>query len=389
MSEQKKDLETRDEKVKIEISDDENDNELEATKSDYFGIFNMFNRSSKYSSTSNSQMTTITNEQLQKLITDTVNGLKDVLRPSEPHRSLPKIEVPKLSMDNYAMWSTSLKNVLKIYKWWIEPSTNVAALTADEKEISQRAALFIACHLDEANASLINDSNRNCFLTAWNDIERFHRPQASTILTKIHSALRKIQFDGRESIEKHLMRIEAQFTRLSEIREPLSTQHQAAIILSSVEGSPQFESVFQSALWTDSASLTVSKVKTILLSVEKQSQTQDAHLARQPQRQRPTSSQMYKHPQKSLRCRTCGTNEHSWIYCLKNPKRIPSRPRSAGANVAASDLYTSTTPNETEIAYTSHVDSVKTAQGFKRNSPYTRKSKRMDNRFRCKCAHYL
>ena len=107
-------------------------------------------------------------------------------------------------------------------------------LTTAESEKNKRAALFISCYLDEHNAALINSSNATCFISSWNAIEKWHRPRSATLLTDNLRQLKAINHRAGQSVEEHLIKLEAQFARMSEIKKTLSEDHQVAIILASV-----------------------------------------------------------------------------------------------------------------------------------------------------------
>ena len=146
----------------------------------------------------------------------------------------------------------------------------------------------MACYLDDQNASFINETNEKSFISAWNSIQKFHQPRSATLLTDIHKQLRAINHKSGQSIESHLMKLEAQFTRLHEIDKTLSESHLVAIILASVSESPDFASVFHSAMWEDETTLTIAKVKSVLISTHRRQTSEkeeEAHQSKfKPQR---------------------------------------------------------------------------------------------------------
>lgn len=72
-----------------------------------------------------------------------------------------------------------------------------------------------------------------------------HQPKTAIVLTDIHGRIQAIKHQPGQSIESHLKKLEAQFARFHEIDRKLSDDHLAALILSIVNDSPDFASVFR------------------------------------------------------------------------------------------------------------------------------------------------
>lgn len=245
----------------------------------------------------------------------------------------PKVDIPKLTMSNYVDWSKKLRYALMLHQLWVDPTKDPATLEADDKAKSSKAVLFLACYLDNQNAVLVNESNDTCFITAWNQIKRFHQPQAATIITDIYSSIQDLQHQPGESIESHLIKMEAQFSRFHEIGEKVSEKHMAAMILTSVRNSSEFKSVFETAIWGEESSLTIAKVKSVLISTQRQHNNFNTFKANSSTSRPPSSSSSAKRPFKSRKkhnrqprdpvkgweCKDCEMDNHERRFCTRKP----------------------------------------------------------------------
>lgn len=210
-------------------------------------------------------------EKITKAVCESIVASSSKTSPS------PKIDPPKLNMRNYVDWSKKIRSALKFNNLWIDPGKDLTTLTEKEKEINKRAAYYVAVHLDHQNASFVNESNEESFILIWNSIKRFHQPRTATVLTDIYSKLQELKHTSGQPVEEHLMKLEAQFARFTEADHPISEPHQVALILTSVKDSPDFSNVFHSAMWEEDSSLTVAKVKSVLISTSKRSTGDEDH----------------------------------------------------------------------------------------------------------------
>lgn len=251
----------------------------------------------------------------------------------EPHP--PKIDLVKLNAKNYEDWSKKIKYALQFHKLWIDPDTKVVALNEEEKSRNKKAFLFLACHLDDQSANLINDRNEHCFITTWNDIKQFHKPRTATVLTDIYSKLQEIQHKSGDPISVHLVKLEQQFARFHEIKEKVDEKHLVALILASVRNSNDFTNVFHSAMWEEASTLTIAKVKSMLISTQQSSAAahENAHSskfsqqAKGKQRFTPSSKdhrRFPRNPAKGWSCTICEMDNHSNENCTKSTKQRKS-----------------------------------------------------------------
>lgn len=195
-------------------------------------------------------------------------------------QTTPKVDLPKLNMNNYVDWVRKIRSALKFNNLWIDPLKDKTKLTADEIVINRKAAFYLALHLDDKNASFVNDSNEECFLSIWASIDKFHQPRTATILTDIHCKIQELKHVPGSPIEDHLLNLEAQFTRFEDVKFPLDEKHKVALILASVKSSPDFKNVFHSALWEDDKTLSIAKVKSVLITTHRRLYNDDqAHVA--------------------------------------------------------------------------------------------------------------
>lgn len=247
---------------------------------------------------------------------------------NEPKRVVPKLDLMRLNMHNYVDWAKKMKCALKLNKMWLDPKKDPATLSQEELQKNEDALLYMAVYLDDQNAHFITQKNETCFITVWNMIEKFHQPRSAIILTEIYSTLRGLSHKAGQSIESHLMHLEEQFTRLDEIEQPLNDAHQVGHILASVKDSSDFANIFHSAMWEDTTSLTVAKVKSVLISVQhhqKLDRNEQAHLVnrrKEPKSfQRPFNGKQHKRQPRDIvngwRCTECKMDNHSFEECRK------------------------------------------------------------------------
>lgn len=272
---------------------------------------------------------TVDNEAAEKL---RIQQIVSEMMKSHPRQSPPKVDIPKLSMKNYVDWSKKMRYALQLNNLWVDPTLSPTTLTGDDEYNNKKAALFMAIHLDDQNSGLVNEQNDKCFITAWNDIKRFHQPRSATTLSDIYNKIMTTQHRAGQSIEEHLMKLETQFARFHEIGKAVNEEHLVAIILATVTNSPDFASVFHSAMWEDETStLTIAKVKSVLISTQKRRPTandEQAHQTKQfhprantykPSHQinLPASShnRQPKDPIRGWRCPSCEMDNHTKQQC--------------------------------------------------------------------------
>lgn len=222
-----------------------------------------------------SQLSLQEKSQLSEMVLDTatvnqiVQAVITAQQAAANNISNPKVIPEKLNDKNYFDWTKKMKIALKLNNLWLEPTTNPATLNESATIKNERAALYLGSYLDEKHSSFINDSNEKCFITIWNDIAKFKEPRTSVVLTDIHRQIQKLQHQAGQSIETHLMKLEAQFTRFTNVKKKLDDEHLVALTLASVIDSPDFANVIESAMWEDDTTLTLSKIKSVLISTQR------------------------------------------------------------------------------------------------------------------------
>jgi hypothetical protein len=249
--------------------------------------------------------------------------------------SVPKVDLEKLTMTNYVDWAKKMRCTLKLNKLWIEPTKIPTALSPEEATTSEKAVLFMTCYLDEQNSMFVTTENEKCFITVWNLIKKFHQPRTSTALTDIHRQIQLLKHQPGQSIETHLMKMEAHFTKLRDISKPVDEELQVSLIMISVMDSSDFTHVFHSALWEDESSLTVEKVKSVLIATQKRhfsERNESAHRSNFQQQQYPPqrSSSRKRHnrkpkdPKNGWKCPGCEMDNHTSDNCRKKQITQPS-----------------------------------------------------------------
>ena len=253
--------------------------------------------------------------------------------------SVPKIDLQKLTMKNYVDWANKMKYALKLNRLWVDPNQNPNQLQGEELIKNERAVLFMACYLDDQNSSFINDTNEKCFISAWNTIKKFHQPRSATVLTDIHRKIQALKHQAGQSIESHLMKLEAQFTRLHEIDKKLSEDHLVALILASVSDSSDFVNVFHSAMWEEESTLTIAKVKSVLISTHrrlKSEKDEEAHHSKFKQSSSKPSFHSNKKnhnrrpqdPVAGWKCPECEMDNHARENCYKQKRAMHQQQQS-------------------------------------------------------------
>lgn len=265
---------------------------------------------------------------------------------SEKVRSIvPKVDLQKLTMTNYVDWAKKMKYALMLNKLWVDPTENPAQLSIENKDKNSRAILFMACYLDDQNASFINDSNEKCFISAWNAIKKFHQPRSATVLTDIHRQIQSIKHVPGTSIESHLMKLEAQFARFHDIEKVLAEEHLVAFILASVSDSSDFTNVFHSAMWEDESSLTIAKVKSVLISTQRRQKSganEEAHYSKfkpkssnfNPRPALKRHNRRPNDPNSGWRCPVCEMDNHTIENCFRKTSKSSENRNKANSKRA-------------------------------------------------------
>jgi hypothetical protein len=128
------------------------------------------------------------------------------------------------------------------------------------------------------------------------------------------------------------MKLETQFSRFHKIGKSLIDDHLVALILASVSDSSDFSSVLHSAMWEDETSLTIAKVKSVLISAQRRLKSdivEEAHHSKfKPQHMRSRSfnnSSIRRHnrrprnPATGWRCPECEMDNHTRENCFRKP----------------------------------------------------------------------
>lgn len=253
---------------------------------------------------------------------------------TELTRTAPKIDLQKLTMSNYVDWSKKMKYALMLNNLWVDPNVLPGSLQGPDVKKNQQAVLFMACYLDEQNAAFINGKNEKCFITAWNAIKKFHQPRSATVLTDIHRQIQALRHQSGQPIESHLMKLEEQFSRFNDIDKSLSEEHLVALILASVSESPDFQNVFHSAMWEEESTLTIAKVKSVLISTQRRKildnedhahHTKTKFLKNYQRSSNRSSSRRHNRvpqdPVNGWKCPDCEMDNHSREKCFKNQRK--------------------------------------------------------------------
>ena len=292
--------------------------------------------------------------------------------------SVPKVDLQKLSMKNYVDWSKKMKYALKLNKLWVEPTQLPRELREEDVTRNEKAVLFMACYLDDQNASLINESNEKCFISAWNNIQKFHQPRSATVLTDIHKQIQMIKHQPGQSIESHLMKLENQFTRFHEINKKLDDEHLVALILASVSDSPDFANVMHSAMWEDESTLTIAKVKSVLISTQRRQNTEreeEAHHSKSKPQFNATKSlnrskqhfRRPRNPNAGWRCPDCEMDNHSSQDCFK---KISANHQQNRQGITIQPKRANQAEEQTQIVNVARAYAGRNQQSSPRHEPY-------------------
>jgi hypothetical protein len=314
--------------------------------------------------------------------------------------SAPKVDLQKLTMKNYPDWARKMKYALKLNKLWVEPTTKPEDLRGNDLIINERAVLFMACYLDDQNAAFINEKNEKCFITVWNSIKKFHQPRSATVLTDIHKQIQALKHRAGDSIESHLMKLETQFTRFHQIDKPLADDHLVALILASVSESPDFSSVFHSALWEDESSLTIAKVKSVLISTQRRfisdvnEQAHSADIQSQGASKyvkRPNIGKRHnrrpKDPIKGWNCIECEMDNHTLETCRKRAA-TNQRSRRQGVTIQSHPFKrANNVENDVKIEENANIAQAFSGKVFHQNLPTTSIKRRLGEPVNVKSSH--
>lgn len=273
---------------------------------------------------------------------DRITRILTTLMAVQERRSRPsRVDLDKLTMSNYPDWAKKMKYALLLSKLWVDPTLDPTTLTGTNAYNNKEAVLFMACYLDTSNSSFINETNETCFITAWNDIKKFHQPRSATELADIHSAIQNIKHQAGQPIETHLMKLEAQFARFHEVDKKLDDAHLVALILASIKGSSDFTNVMHSAMWEDTSSLTIGKVKSVLISSQHQQKSHNevAHKigfsgASSNPTKRTTAKRHNRKPAdpiKGWNCSVCERDNHTPETCFKRISTSKTQHKTQGA----------------------------------------------------------
>jgi gag-polypeptide of LTR copia-type len=217
----------------------------------------------------------VTEGQLKELITSIMvpqidyDKLTVSIRTAIECSQMPKFDMIELTDDNYHRWAIVCESALRISDLWVDPSINVGSdeHTLDVKDKSSKAAMFVSIYLAGSNIEILNETNRDCFIKLWKDIEEAHRPSATTRSIDLWSKLMKIKYESDMlTMKEHLLNLEHFFGQFDRIKQPLSDLNKAAIMMSSVQESTEFDSLFAALLLAKEEDLNVKKVKEVLLS---------------------------------------------------------------------------------------------------------------------------
>lgn len=129
--------------------------------------------------------------------------------------------------------------------------------------------MFVSMYLAGSNIEILNETNRDCFIKLWKDIKEAHWPSATTRSIDLWSKLMKIKYEsGMLTMKEHLLNLEHFFGQFDRIKQPLSDLNKAAIMMSSVQESTEFDSLFAALLLAKEEDLNVKKIKEVLMSHE-------------------------------------------------------------------------------------------------------------------------
>ena len=193
-----------------------------------------------------------------------------------------------------------------------------------------------------------------------------------------------MQHNPGESIESHLMKLEAQFARFHEIDEKVNENHLVALILASVRKSPDFANVFHSAMWEDEASLTIAKVKSVLIATQRSqniNQEVKAHRAKVQfnNKSYPGSSKFRKpalrtprDPKQGWNCPDCQMDNHTQADCTRNKRKGLKITTKRGHHAAEEASSDNSEPSNVASGFaSSHSVMSRLGERVNRQSPYT------------------
>jgi gag-polypeptide of LTR copia-type len=250
-------------------------------------------------------------------------------------KSAPKLDVPHLTEHNYEDWSRKMLVALQLQGYWIDPDTRVADLNLQQQELNKLAALYVQFFLDKSFSTLVTATNRDNFILLWSEIKNFAKPRTATVLTDVYYTIQYIKHKSGTSIREHIMKMEAQFRRFKDVDETVSEKHLVALLLASVKESEEFASIFQMAMWEDNSTLTVSKVKSMLISIDSNSKadaTTEAHYnARKSSNNQSTRrhNRVPRNLTKGFDCPICERDNHTAAECYKAKKKTSQQRHSS------------------------------------------------------------
>jgi hypothetical protein len=291
-------------------------------------------------------MTTISKNQLENILSRIFQGNDGEQRRSQSIE--PTLNIQMLDMSNYSFWSKAMKAALKLQGLWLEPTRNIATLTASEREINERAANYVLTNIDVNNMNKITANIESCFISIWNVLKQFHEPSPALKLVEFYSNIRYVVHQPGQCVRTHLALLKAQFEKVIIAKETLPESHKIAIILASVKDSPEFAPLFQSADWLERENLPLKTVKDSIIAAQdffRKSKQNKKPIQTGLQSKVKNHNRRPANPRTGWSCPTCEMDNHKAADCWKNKKKVVKNPFVArqGQHPAAKGIKTAQT----------------------------------------------
>jgi hypothetical protein len=221
-----------------------------------------------------------------------------------------------------------MKAALKLQGIWLEPTRNIATLTANERGINERAANYVLTNIDVDNMNQITSEIESCFISIWNVLKQFHEPSPAFKLVEFYTNIRYVLHHPGQCVRTHLVLLEDQFEKMLNAKDKLPESHKIAIMLASVKDSPEFAALFQSADWLERENLTLKTVKDSIIAAQgfKKPKQNKKPIQTGLQPKLKNHNRRPANPRAGWSCPTCEMDNHKAADCWRNKKKTVKNP---------------------------------------------------------------
>lgn len=171
------------------------------------------------------------------------------------------------SCEPWIFWSRRCRAALEEGDCWFDPSKHTLTTIAADENLARKnvhAGNFIARSVDIRNLAVL--PTEPCFHTYWNKLSQLHKAHTATTVDEVISKLVNMKYVDGTPITDHLLDLQQEFQRLSNIGKSLGEEANVGFVLASLSGS-RFSNIAESAKLLVGEELTVQKLSSTLCSM--------------------------------------------------------------------------------------------------------------------------